>query len=292
LGIDPFLYIAFGAGLLLGRIVHRRSPWVGRATFVTVCALIFFLGAELGSIPGFDPLLDIPPALLFVALIVGFTLAVAVLLPRGSAPAERSFDEPARPTPFWILFLAALVIGFEAGRGTALPSASLLTWTLYLLLALVGFDLRLSMQGLHRLWAPLTAAVVGAALGAVVFVLVDPIGWVPAFATAFGFGWYSLAGPLLTARFGASIGLLAFLTNFLREDLTIILSPYLGRRVRAEGVVAMGGATAMDTTLYFAVRYGAPQGDPANGTLALASGLTLPVAASLAIPLLLSLGGV
>ncbi len=290
MGIDPFLYVAFGAGFLLGRIPHRPNPWIGRATLATVGALIFFLGSELGSIPGFDPVTEVPAGLGFAGLIVGFTMAIALVLPKRPAPPDRGVAEPERPAPAWILFVLALVAGFVVGRGTSLPSASLLTASLYLLLGLVAYDLRLSKSGLYRLRAPLTAAVGGAIAGAVAFELLHPVGWVPAFATAFGFGWYSLAGPLLTAQYGASLGLLAFLTNFLREDLTILLSPYLGRRVRAEGLVAMGGATSMDTTLYFAVRYGEPRGDPANGTMALASGLTLTVTASLVLPILLSLG--
>ncbi|MCI4331376.1 MAG: lysine exporter LysO family protein [Thermoplasmata archaeon] len=289
MGIDPFLYIAFGAGLLAGRIPHRPLPWIGRATFLTVCALIFFLGAELGSIPGFNPLLDIPASLLFAGLICGFTVAIVLVLPRPPAPAENGSAEEFRPRPVWIVFLGALVLGFAAGRSTSFPTATFLTASLYVLLALVAFDLRFSKSALGRVWVPLLSAIVGALAAATVFELIDPVGWVPALATALGFGWYTLAGPLVTARFGASLGLLAFLTNFLRENLTLVLSPYLGRWVRSEGLVAMGGATSMDTTLYSAVRYGAPAGDPTTGTLALASGLILTVAASLVLPLLLSL---
>jgi len=55
--------------------------------------------------------------------------------------------------------------------------------------------------------------------------------------------------------------------------------------MRGEGLTAMGGATAMDTTLWFVVRYG----DPDSGGLALTSGLVLSVLASLLLPLVLAL---
>src|SRR5208282_2778243 len=106
-----------------------------------------------------------------------------------------------------------------------------------------------------------------------------------AFATTFAFGWYTLAGPLVGARAGAALGLLAFLTNFLREDLTMLLSPVIGPRMRGEGLAALGGATSMDTTLYFVTRYG----DRDAGSLALASGLILTVVASLVVPAVLAL---
>jgi uncharacterized membrane protein YbjE (DUF340 family) len=106
-----------------------------------------------------------------------------------------------------------------------------------------------------------------------------------ALATTLGFGWYTLTGPIVATRLGATAGLLAFLTNFLREDLTMLLSPSLGPRLGPEALTAWGGATSMDTTLYFVTRYG----DPDSGSLALASGLVLTLAASLLVPAVLAL---
>ena len=64
----------------------------------------------------------------------------------------------------------------------------------------------------------------------------------------------------------------------------MLLSPVFGGRLRGEGLAAMGGATSMDTTLYFVTRYG----DAEAGSLALASGLVLTVVASLVLPALLA----
>ncbi|HLM90711.1 MAG TPA: LysO family transporter [Thermoplasmata archaeon] len=285
---DPFLYVAFGAGLVAGWVVRPRSPWVPRATLVTVGVLVGLLGASLNAVPSAQLLLTIPLSLGFALLVLGLTGAVALALirsfPRTDAtrPPKPGTDERI---PLSVLLLAALLGGFAVGHFVELPTAAAIPWALYALLALVAFDLRLRVEALRTLWIPLTAAVAGAAAAALVFIAVVGTSASVAFATTFAFGWYTLAGPLVGARAGAALGLLAFLTNFLREDLTMLLSPVIGPKMRGEGLAALGGATSMDTTLYFVTRYG----DSEAGSLALATGLLLTVGASLVLPLLLLL---
>ncbi|MCI4372567.1 MAG: lysine exporter LysO family protein [Thermoplasmata archaeon] len=286
---DPFLYVAFLVGLVLGRLVRPNTPWVGRATLLTVGVLVGLLGASLAAVPVPQLIATIPLSLGFVALILGFTIAAHLLVTRASPPPQA----PTAPTapggggqlPISLLLLAALLGGYALGRLVSVPTGTALPWALYVLLALVAFDLKLRVDGLRRLWVPLTAAVTGSVAAAEMFIVLTGTSAPAALATAFAFGWYTLAGPLVGARAGALLGLLAFSTNFLREDLTMLLSPILGRRLRGEGLAAMGGATSMDTTLYFVTRYGATEA----ASLSLASGLVLTVAASLLLPLLLSL---
>jgi len=285
---DPYLYVAFGAGLLAGWVVRPRSPWVPRATLVTVGILVGLLGASLDAVPVPRLLLTIPLSLGFALLVLGLTAGVLLILVRWFPPAPAGIPERTTPDerfPLSLLLLGTLLGGFALGHFVVVPTAEAIPWALYALLALVGFDLRLRVEALRTLWLPLTAAVTGAATAAVLFIAVVGTAAPIAFATTFAFGWYTLAGPLVGARAGAALGLLAFLTNFLREDLTMLLSPLIGRRMRGEGLAALGGATSMDTTLYFVTRYG----DPDAGSLALATGLVLTVAASLILPLLLAL---
>jgi uncharacterized membrane protein YbjE (DUF340 family) len=76
-----------------------------------------------------------------------------------------------------------------------------------------------------------------------------------AMAVSAGFGWYTLAGPLVGQLLGAEWGALGFVVNFLRELLTI-LTVSLASKGGREVPVAVGGATTMDTTLPVIVRYG------------------------------------
>jgi uncharacterized membrane protein YbjE (DUF340 family) len=286
---DPYLYVAFVIGLVAGRLIRPRSPWVGRATLLTVGILVGLLGASLDAVPVDDLLVTIPLSLGFAGLILALTVAVYLLLvrwipgPSGTSPSAPS--GAAERVPLSLLLLGALLGGYALGRIAAIPTDSAIPLALYALLGLVAFDLKLRTGALRRLWVPLLAAVAGAVTAAAVFALLTSTSVPVAFATTFAFGWYTLAGPLVGARAGAVLGLLAFSTNFLREDLTMLLSPVIGRRLRGEGLAAMGGATSMDTTLYFVTRYG----DVESGSLALASGLILTVAASLVLPAILAL---
>ncbi len=280
--LDPFLYVALGTGYLVGRLVGRRAPWVGRAALASVFVLLVFLGGTLAASPPESLLLAIPLAVLLVSLVLGITVALVVFLPR-------RLGRPSRPRlqiPIYVpLYLVALVAGYALGRFVIVPYGSWLTWALYALLFFVAWDLVLSWTSLRRLAVPLAAAAGGAVIGGVVFALIIPVDPRVAFASALGFGWYSLAGPLVGARFGAAAGLIAFLSNFLREDLTMVLAPVVGPWEGPEAVTAMGGATTMDTTLFFVTTYG----DPDAGSLALASGLILTLSASILIPVILAL---
>lgn len=286
MGFDVFLYVALGAGIAVGLALKPRTPWVVWLTQATIVALLFFLGASLSSLPPSEFAPSIGLAFFFVFLVLGFTILAAGFLPhpRGSTNPNPPTDAPGR-VPFSIILVVAVVAGYFAGLYVSIPATTALEYALYVLLFLVGVGLHIVWQSLRRLWAPLTAAGVGAAAAGGVYALVTGTGWAASFAVTFGFGWYSLDGPLVTASLGAALGLVAFLTNFLRENLTMLLAPVVGRRFGAETLTGMGGATAMDTTLFFIVRYG----DPEAATMALASGLILTVAASLVVPAFLLL---
>ena len=279
--IDVFLYVAFAAGVAAGHLTRWRSPWIDRAIFADIVVLVFFLGVLLAALPATHLLAAIPLALGLVGLTLALTLGLVRVLPR----RPRALGTGKRPKPLGVFVVAGLVVGYGVGHLAALPGATALTAALYVLLALVGFTIRFSWEALRTTPTPVLAALVGALVAAPVFSLATGFSFRAALASTLGFGFYSLAGPLVTTGIGPLAGLVAFLTNFFRENLTMISAPWLGPRVRAEGLTAMGGATTMDTTLYFVTAYG----DAEAGSMALASGLTLTVIASLAVPLVLAL---
>ena len=287
MAFDPFLYVALLAGFLAGRWSRVRSPWVPRATLATVVVLVDLLGTALSGEPTEALLTTIPVAIGFVLLILGTTAAIYLLLERKAPDSRESAvrPEPSKTFPLSLALLLALLAGFGAGHFITLPTASAITDALYVLLALVGFDLTLRWERLSRLWLPIAAAVGAALVSAFLFAVVAHQSLAVSLATSLAFGWYTLAGPLVAARAGAVLGLLAFLTNFLRENLTMLLSPYVGRRLRGAGLAALGGATSMDTTLYFVTRFGEAEA----ASLSLASGLLLTLAASLILPAVLAL---
>lgn len=286
MAFDPFLYVAFALGLVAGRLIHRRSRWVPRALILTVIVLVGLLGASLNDVAIGSLAVTVPVALGFALLILGLTALASLLLarlrPTRAAPTPSA--EARERFPLSLILVGAVLVGYGIGHVVSVPTGVTIEWALYALLALVAFDLPLNWTGLRSVWVPLTAATAGALVAGALFAFLSGTALPVAMGTSLAFGWYTLAGPLVLARAGALLGLLAFLTNFLRENLTMVLSPVVGRRLRGEGLAALGGATAMDTTLYFVTRYG----DWDAGSLALASGLILTVSASLIVPLVLA----
>ena len=64
-----------------------------------------------------------------------------------------------------------------------------------------------------------------------------------------GFAYYSLSSILISQAVGSELGTVALICNVLREALTLLLVPLAARFLAPPAVIAMGGATTMDTTL-------------------------------------------
>ena len=60
--------------------------------------------------------------------------------------------------------------------------------------------------------------------------------------------YYSLATAMITDRAGLNIGLIAFISNFMREILTFFFAPIIARYSNM-APIAMGATSTMDTTL-------------------------------------------
>jgi uncharacterized membrane protein YbjE (DUF340 family) len=112
---------------------------------------------------------------------------------------------------------------------------------------------KLKGTGFKVLVVPFVVAL-GSILGGLVGGLIFRLDLFGSMAVTAGFGWYTLAGPLLTQILGTQWGALGFAANFLRELLTIVTVSLLVR-VDKYAPVAAGGATTMDTTLPVIVRY-------------------------------------
>jgi uncharacterized membrane protein YbjE (DUF340 family) len=190
--------------------------------------------------------------------------------------------------------LAALGFGVLAGYlnnnyGYAIDnswvSSYLFDFSLIALLFIMGFMFGADKQavakvrkaGLKILGVPFSIALGSIAAGLIGGVLLG-LSVVASMAITAGFGWYTLAGPLVGQLFGASYGALGFLVNFLRELLTMITVPLVAKK-DSYAPVALGGATTMDTTLPIIVRYCSSE----TLIAAFSSGFALSMLAPLAI---------
>jgi len=166
--------------------------------------------------------------------------------------------------------LAALAVGIAAGYvNNNLASMIAGNWitsylfnaSLYLLLFVMGLSFgidkeavaKLKSTGLRVLIVPFLVAL-GSILGGLVGGLIFRLNIFSSMAVTAGYGWYTLAGPVLVQILGGEWGALGFATNFLRELLTIVTISSMVK-VDKYAPVASGGATTMDTTLPVIVRY-------------------------------------
>lgn len=92
-------------------------------------------------------------------------------------------------------------------------------------------------------------------------------------AVGAGFGYYSLSSIFISQISGETLGVIALLSNILREILTLLLTPLLVLYFGKLGGIASGGATAMDTTLPVIVKYSGKEW----GIIAVFSGIVLTV---------------
>ncbi|MEM3730521.1 MAG: lysine exporter LysO family protein [Candidatus Bathyarchaeia archaeon] len=166
--------------------------------------------------------------------------------------------------------LTALILGVIVGYANdnfgpildnSLISDYLFSFFLITLLFVMGFTFGADKQasanlrkaGLKIFIFPFSIAL-GSVLGGLTAGYVLGINLVGSMAVGAGFGWYTLAGPLISQLFGVEFGALGFAANFIRELLTILTAPIL-IKFGKHAPIASGGATAMDTTLPIIARY-------------------------------------
>ncbi|MEM3616578.1 MAG: lysine exporter LysO family protein [Candidatus Bathyarchaeia archaeon] len=112
---------------------------------------------------------------------------------------------------------------------------------------------KMKQAKLKILFFPLAVAL-GSIMGGLVGGIILRMDVFASMGVCAGYGWYTLAGPLAGQLFGLEWGALGFTVNLLRELVTIA-STSLVVKLDRYAPIAMGGATAMDTTLPIIVRY-------------------------------------
>jgi len=122
------------------------------------------------------------------------------------------------------------------------------------------------------------AVALGSLSGGFIGGLILRIDMLAAMGVCAGYGWYTLAGPLVGQLFGLEWGALAFIVNFLRELFTTVATAIVVK-VDKYAPIAMGGATTMDTTLPIIMHYCGQD----TLIIAFSSGFTLTMAAPFTI---------
>jgi uncharacterized membrane protein YbjE (DUF340 family) len=256
------------APLFLGFALRLESRRLMTAIHYLVEGLVYFilalLGVGLGQMEGLTAQLGaMAGQVISLVLVLAVFNLVGLALLHGRYPLRVNAGSAPTPTRYSRLFMAglrpllAVVAGALAGLWL-LPAWPLVddvaTWSLMVLLLLIGLQLRnagLSLRRLlfnrHGLSIALVLAGSSLLAGLIASVWL-PLGAADTLALASGFGWYSLSGIVIGDALGPAWGGVAFLNDVIREIIALAIIPAL---IAARPAVAIGygGATAMDFTL-------------------------------------------
>jgi len=206
--------------------------------------------------------------------------------------AEKSKQPQTSHKMTWMV-TGSVVFGMALGHwvipeAVAACCSSLITVGLCLILFFVGLDMGRQGNILReiRLAGPgifvFPVAVCVGTFGAAALVsLIIPMSMKDTLAVSAGFSWSSLA-PVLLADYSAAVAAVAFLSNVLRELLSVVLIPFVSAKIGYLECVAMPGAAAMDTALPVVIS----ATDDHVTIYSLVSGAVLSFAVPILIPLI------
>ena len=166
------------------------------------------------------------------------------------------------------LMVLAVVLGVILTQTKLLPEILVVTsyqitdYSLYVLLFFIGMGIGGDRESLKKLFTADRFAflvpfgtIIGTLIGGFVAAFFINFTFRDALAVASGFGWYSLSAVIISKLKSADLGSIAFLSNVIREIMSIILVPILAKFVGPYVSIAPGGATTMDTTLPIIEKY-------------------------------------
>ncbi|HUW05357.1 MAG TPA: lysine exporter LysO family protein [Williamwhitmania sp.] len=166
-----------------------------------------------------------------------------------------------------LIILSFFAVGVLFGYVHWLPAwllhGNFTEYALYLLMFLVGIGIGSDPRSLQTirsmnltvLLVPLTT-IVGTLIGvSCVSLLISDISLKDVAAIGSGFGYYSLSSIYITEIRGGTLGVVALLSNVMREIITLLFTPIFARYFGKLAPIACGGATSMDTTLPIITQY-------------------------------------
>lgn len=161
------------------------------------------------------------------------------------------------------IFIAGLLTGAIFNLPGQLYLSSISNYVLYALMFLVGISIgcdkhvwqQFGNMKVRILLIPLSA-IVGTGLGMMLFNLIFSYpNAKDVYAVGAGLGYYSLSSIFISKMSGETLGVIALLSNIIREVGTLVLTPVLVKYFGKLAPISSGGATTSDTTLPIIMQY-------------------------------------
>ncbi|BCS92877.1 hypothetical protein L3N51_00766 [Metallosphaera sp. J1] len=281
--------LIYVVALGLGKVLGKSFPKVSDAV---VLVLIFSIALWGGSqvISGNTLSGIVLDSLLLSAFVVLVTFAVGLVF-------NKRVNIKGKISLVYTQFKygAPLVLGLLTGflARPSLDYSQIIVYELYVLALVIGFNIgsEIKFRAILHVTKEALVTTLVVILGAVVCALASfGLGLLPnlklALVMFLGAGWYSYTGPIVSTYYGPIYGVIAFLTNFFREQLAFLVVPVLVKaKPNPYSAIAIGGATSMDTTLglYSSIFSGE------YSISAMMSGALLTLVIPIILPLILSL---
>ncbi|MDP4186245.1 MAG: lysine exporter LysO family protein [Bacteroidota bacterium] len=160
-------------------------------------------------------------------------------------------------------FTSGLLLGLFKKLPDILIHNDLSLYSLYLLMLLVGVGIgaeRASWRVIAKMKVRVAliplSVIIGTLIGvSAVSLLLPSLRLKECLAIGAGFGYYSLSSVLITQLGSETLGVIALISNILREIITLLATPVFVRYAGKLAGIASGGATSMDTTLPVIIKY-------------------------------------
>ncbi|WP_291998790.1 lysine exporter LysO family protein [Caldivirga sp.] len=289
MNVSGFMFIVvFAASIIIGKLTPVAvSKASDKLVMPIVIILIFTIslwgGGQLTSVSGAGFL--IAYSLTYALLSVALSYVVGVMM--GERRRNGSF-RPMSKAP--LVFIVTLTVGWLLGAVLHVVGVgSIVEAELIALAGIIGLSSSrvMSIKSLIAGGRIGVQAGVSALLGSVIagslLSFIFNIRLNTSLAIALGMGWYTFTGPVVALYAGPYYGLLAFLSNFLREQLTFILVPFIPGSPQA--LISIGGATTMDDTLPVYVSVLGKDYSVAS----ISNGLLLTILVPIIVPLVLTI---
>jgi len=247
--------VIYGIGILIGKFLKVKNASL--LMNIVVYALILFLslwaGNELTSLNIIEEILL--SSILYSLTIIVLTYLVGILIPlkvRNINHINYNYNYSN------LIYVFILIVGWIFGYFLRINInySDIVEYLLYVLAFFAGLsigeflNLKLIKDNLNIGLISVLVAVLGSILSSIILYIFGIKPYSLSLSICLGNGWYTYTGPIVASYYGSYYGTIAFLTNFLREQMTFIVVPILSRiHANPASIIAIGGATSMDTTL-------------------------------------------
>jgi uncharacterized membrane protein YbjE (DUF340 family) len=188
-------------------------------------------------------------------------------------------------------FLAGLILALFVDIPSTFISSNASSYALYFLMFLVGIGVGsdpkvlqvLRNMNIKIVLIPI-CVVLGTALGLALLYFIYPVYKFDEYmAIGAGYGYYSLSSIFITEIRGELLGVVALLSNIIREIITLLFTPIFYKYFGKLAPITSGGATAMDTTLPIITKFVGKE----YAIVSVFSGVVLTILVPIIIPLIL-----